>query len=188
MTSFTYFAYGSNMLTSRLVARCASAKAIGLAYADGYTFAYAKRSLDMSAKGALVESRSARAYGVLFTIDATEKARLDQFEGPGYACRADFEVLLVKDGTPVFATTYLAKEQVSDLSPYDWYAALILAGATEHGLLHHAPDFLKGLPCEADPDLERVTRREAMALLKAAGVADPMQFLNNHGRGTPTLG
>lgn len=180
MTTFTYFAYGSNMLTSRLVARCASAKAIGLAYADGYAFAYAKRSLDTSGKGALVPSASARAHGVLFSIDEAEKAILDRFEGPGYACLRGFDVVRVRDGTSLIATTYLAKEQVSELVPYDWYAALILAGAKEHGLLEHAPDFLNGFTWSADPDLTRATRLEAIELLKAAGIIDPSQFLNDH--------
>ena len=182
MSTFTYFAYGSNMLTSRLVARCASARAIGPAYADGYAFAYGKRSLDESAKGALFPSPLARAYGVLFTIDTADKARLDQFEGPGYWCRCDFDVIRLADETSVRATTYLAKERVVDLLPYDWYAALILAGAAEHGLLDHAPDFLKGLAWRGDPDLGRVTRLEAIELLKGADVGDPLQFLNDHQR------
>lgn len=180
MSTFTYFAYGSNMLTSRLVARCPSAKAIGLAYADGYALSFSKLSTDKSGKGNLVISESARAYGVLFTIDDRDKADLDRFEGRDYSCRSDFNVIQIGDGTPITATTYLAKEQVDNLEPYEWYAALILAGATEHRLLDHAPTFLHGLTWADDPSPERDRRLEALNLLKAAGVTNPLQFLQDH--------
>ena len=44
MATFTYFAYGSNMLLERLQKRCKTASFLGLAVAHGYTLAFSKKS------------------------------------------------------------------------------------------------------------------------------------------------
>ena len=45
MLTFTYFAYGSNMLTERLSARDASARVLGRATATGYSLEFIKQSV-----------------------------------------------------------------------------------------------------------------------------------------------
>jgi gamma-glutamylcyclotransferase len=90
MPVFKYFAYGSNMLTSRLVARCNSARAIGAAYIDGHQLSFSNQSIDGSGKGHLVAEPGRRAWSVVFEIDSSQKAALDEFEGTGYSCCNDF--------------------------------------------------------------------------------------------------
>src|SRR3989441_4880942 len=83
---FKYFAYGSNMCTSRLRKRVPSAKAHSKASLSGYTLKFHKRSKDGSAKCNVLETKNPRdmVMGVLFYIDPAEKPDLDKAEGVGH--------------------------------------------------------------------------------------------------------
>jgi hypothetical protein len=135
MVSFLYFAYGSNMLTTRLRARCPSAEPLGLAYAQGYRLAFSKPGRDGSVKGHLTPARRSRQPGVLFSIDLAERDALDRAEGlgVGYDRVDDFAVRRAGTAAVVRASTYLARQPAPALLPYDWYLALVIAGAREHG-------------------------------------------------------
>ena len=52
-TTFHYFAYGSNMLTARLKARCSGAELVGRAFADGWGIEFSKPGEDGSGKATL---------------------------------------------------------------------------------------------------------------------------------------
>lgn len=81
-----YFAFGSNMLTSRLQARVPSATALGRAFLQEHRLAFHKQGIDGSAKcDAFRTGRPDDCLpGVLFQIDPDELFRLDRAEGPGY--------------------------------------------------------------------------------------------------------
>jgi len=110
MLTFTYFAYGSNMLRERLSARCPSAKVLGHATASGYSLQFFKKSVDGSGKATLVQSAKddVLVNGVLFEIVTGERVDLDAAEGlgQGYARDDDFRVRS-EDGNEVRATTYI---------------------------------------------------------------------------------
>jgi hypothetical protein len=168
MSTIRYFAYGSNMLTQRLQKRCKSARVVGLAWVDGYRLVFHKKSKDGSGKATLIkaEDNFTRAYGVIFSIDAGEKADLDRAEGPGYACIEGFKVVATPNSS-VEVITYLAVPKSSDtaLVPYDWYRDLVIAGARQNAL---PDDYVKGLEAiTADPDpvVDRPERLAALALL-----------------------
>lgn len=63
-----YFAYGSNMLTTRLQAGCKSARALGSGRADGYVISFSKTGKDGPGKATVVASKhhGACVHGVLF--------------------------------------------------------------------------------------------------------------------------
>lgn len=65
MDTFLYFAYGSNMLTSRLLARCRSAKTVGLATCLGHRLTFEKRSIDGSGKATMLGDLAHAVPGVL---------------------------------------------------------------------------------------------------------------------------
>lgn len=136
MGAFVHFAYGSNMLTTRLQRRCPSARPIGAALAQSYHFCFCKRSIDGSGKATLIESPESQAYGVLFEIDDEDRENLDAAEGPGYDYLQDFRVLSYPLQRPQRASAYIAALHavIPGLKPYDWYKALVIAGALEHGL------------------------------------------------------
>ena len=177
--TFCYFAYGSNMLTERLRARCPSATATGRAFADGAVIEFSKRSKDNSGKATLRKKAGGRTPGVLFEIPKAELDDLDTHEGvgKGYQRCDAFRVRLIDGDGFATAVTYLATGRDSSLLPYDWYLALVIAGARQHGL---GEAHLTSLRCMAylpDPNDSRKTRIEAIGVLTAAGFPEYRKLL-----------
>lgn len=182
MDSFFYFAYGSNMLRERLWARCKSASALGVAVASGYSIIFSKRSDDGSGKATIAESdaNQSAVYGVLFKIDGSELSDLDKFEacGKGYDRNDSFDVELIADGRQLRVTTYIAPSEYVDstLKPYDWYKALILAGALQNALDSSYIKNLRAIPVIEDQVEFRKRRLEALNVLNKAGYPDYKQI------------
>jgi gamma-glutamylcyclotransferase (GGCT)/AIG2-like uncharacterized protein YtfP len=132
-----YFAYGSNLSSERMQQpdRAPSARVVGTASLSGHVLAWHKRGADGSGKCTvcLTGSRADGVWGVLWQVDADDVTRLDAVEGPGYE-RVEIEVLTANQKMNAF--TYLARASHVDeaLRPADWYRALVVAGAREHGL------------------------------------------------------
>ena len=180
--TFYYFAYGSNMLTERLRARnrCPDATKLGPAYAEGAIIEFSKRSkLDGSGKATLRRAAGQRTPGVLFEIPKAQCPALDLAEGVGNGydrCDA-FPVHQSGSDAIIQAVTYLATEPKPNLKPFDWYLALIVAGAQQHGL---GDGYLAKLRRELyvqDDDRTRNTRKEAKRALTAAGFPDYRKLL-----------
>ena len=174
-SAFLYFAYGSNMLAERLQKRCPNARPLGNAMARGFSLSFSKRSKDGSGKATLVETGELdeAAYGVLFEVSESEQAKLDQAEGrrKGYDRDDAFVVIRLTDGKPETARTYRASPDRCDngLVPYDWYHALILAGAFQHGLPEAYIAELRRATVQPDPEPQRASRQEALQILACAG-------------------
>ena len=172
--TFYYFAYGSNMLTTRLKPRCPGVILVGRADAGDTVVEFSKPSIDRSGKATLRQAAGGRAAGVLFEIPKSELGLLDSHEGvgSGYERRDAFPVRLVDGGEIIQAAAYLATSPDSSLRPYDWYLALVIAGAQEHGLGDDYLAALRRVAYLADPDDSRRTRAEAIDALTAAGFAE----------------
>ena len=176
--TFRYFAYGSNMLTERLKARCRGAELTGRAFADGWVLEFSKPSTDGSGKATLSEKAGCRTAGVLFEIPVDELEDLDGAEGPGYERRDAFHVRLADGDGTVTATTYLAKDPKDGLEPYDWYLALVIAGARQHELGEAQVGWLERVACRPYPEGGREKRnamkgkRKALEALEKAGFPD----------------
>lgn len=179
--TFLYIAYGSNMLSSRLIARCNSAKAIGTAIVQNHALEFSKPSKDNSGKATLIPSsgQELHTHGVLFEIKKAELQALDKAEGAGYGYdRHDaFNVLLPNSKDTVAVTTYLATEPQADLGPFDWYLALVIAGALEHDLDDNHVDDLYAISYDLDSDTTRKSRRNALEVLAKHGYHDHMALL-----------
>jgi gamma-glutamylcyclotransferase len=166
----SYFAYGSNMLTRRLLKRCPSAAPRQVACVDQRSINFLKKSDDGSGKATLASAIGDRAFGVIFDLDRSDLPELDRFEGAGrgYDRVDDFAVRIVGSHEPITAVSYLANPSfiVPGLRPYDWYLDLVIAGACEHKL---PPDYiarLKTTPARTDPVADRQSRLKALALLE----------------------
>lgn len=137
MNTFLYFAYGSNMLTSRIRSadRCPTARTVGVAALPGYVLKWHKRSKDGSGKCDIVKSveDGSFVHGVLFEISAQEKLKLDRTEGLGYGYD-ESKINVLQGGREVMALTYVATKVDSTLKPFDWYHAFVVDGAVEHSL------------------------------------------------------
>lgn len=160
-----YFAYGSNLLSRRLAARTPSARPLGIARLPGHRLYWHKRGRDGSGKcdAALTGDRGDAVVGVVYRLDAGERAALDRAEGLGagyHGAEHDFVVA----GRALSAFFYRADAGAVDpaLAPFDWYHALVVAGAREHRL---PADYIAALQRATvdDPDAER--RRAHFALL-----------------------
>ena len=179
--SLCYFAYGSNMLTERLRSpkRCPGATVFDCAFAGGWVIEFSKRSIDGSGKATLCQAAGKRTPGVLFEIPKAQLGSLDDAEGArnGYKRCESFPVQRSGSDEIVQAATYLASSPEENLKPYDWYLALVIAGAHQHGL---GDDYLAKLRREhysQDDNRTRKTRLDAIAALTAAGFADYRKLL-----------
>jgi len=167
---FHYFAYGSNMLTQRLAARCPGIVPVGAAALQGYTLNFSKVGRDLSGKATPVAQAGAALHGVLFHIDAADLAVLDRIEGVG-AGYERVNVALHQDGAAetIEAVTYVATHTDERLRPFLWYRALVLAGAMQHALPEAHQALIRGFDCDDDLHEARKGRVEALGVLDAAG-------------------
>ena len=165
------FAYGSNMLPARLAARCATARLVGPGHATGFAIRFDKGGMDGSGKATLWPGPAA-VPGVLYRLSDADLVTLDAYEGVGrgYA-RREIDIL-TPDG-PARAYAYIADQPVEGLLPFDWYVALILAGALIHALPSDHLAMLAAVPHQPDPDLDRPGRIAALQALAAHGFDGP---------------
>ena len=164
-----YFAYGSNLLTERLVHRCDAARPLGHAQAPGYRVGFAKYSrVDGSGKATILEDAGA-AWGVLYELPGAQLDVLDEFEGVGKGYdRLDSLTVQGPEGT-CEAVSYIASEPREGLPPFDWYLALILAGVRQHRLPEAVWEGFHGTEHVPDPDPGRPGYQAAVRALEAAG-------------------
>ena len=173
--TFLYFAYGSNMLVPRMQRRCPSARMIGRASVAGYRLVWDKAGRDGSGKAGMIPDPEHLVEGVLFEIALEERGKLDVFEDavgddPGY--RPAEDLTLDGDARGVLrALTYLpvAARRSPGLLPYDWYKALVVAGAVQHALPADYVARLESVAAVSDPETGRPNRGEALEVLRAAG-------------------
>lgn len=178
--SLCYFAYGSNMLTKRLQKRCPGAVSIERAYADDWTLEFNKPSNDCSGKATLRRKTGCQTPGMLFKIPEAEVCCLDKHEGVGYGyerCNT-FSVRKAEGDIIVKVATYLATRTKHDCKPYDWYLALVIAGAHEHNLDEDHHEMLRRVVYKLDPCCNRKERRRAKKALAKAGYLDYRSLLN----------
>ena len=142
-----YFAYGSNLSTARMRARVASARSRGAARLPGFRLTLDKRSRDGSGKANLRPDPDQAVFGVLYALASIHWPDLDACE-PGYR-RVPVRVEL--RGRQVEAFTYLSRDWTPSPVAYDWYKALIVDGAAEHGLPRAWRQRLATLPARPDP-------------------------------------
>ncbi len=169
MATCRYFAYGSNMLRERLVARVSTAEGVAVGVARDYRLDFAKISVDGSGKGDMVASPGDEVWGVLYELDADQKAALDEHEGRHYRAR---EIVVSTPSGDQAAWAYVAEPHRRDPSkvPYDWYVALIVAGARQGGLPEPYVQALEATPFHVHGDEDWKERKNAIAALAAAGM------------------
>lgn len=164
-STFVYFAYGSNMLRQRMLARAPSARQVGLATLADHALRWHKVSKDGSGKCDIVAQPGAVVHGVLYEIDAAEKPALDVAEGLNWGYR-EVQLELQGQAGPVRALSYQATNIDSFTKPYSWYKTLVLAGAREQQLDAAYIEALEATPARDDHDSQRAA--ENLRVLEAS--------------------
>ncbi|NGP89720.1 gamma-glutamylcyclotransferase family protein [Fodinibius halophilus] len=151
-----YFAYGSNLLTSRLKKRVPSASKLNNALLPDYSLTFNKKSKDGSGKCSIIPNAGSVVHGVIFEIDENEKYRLDRAEGLGFGYNEE-EITVYVGEKPIDTFTYIASKSHTDnsLSLYHWYKTLVLEGAREHSLPEDYIGKIQKVSSVIDQDEER---------------------------------
>lgn len=173
-----YFAYGSNLLSTRLGARCLSARPIGPAKANDFTLEFSKPGQDGSGKATLVSSHGSVVEGALYDLAETDIPNLDQAEGKGYGYDRIDDFLVADDaGQEQRVMTYIASAPQQNLTPYRWYLALVIAGALEQKLSATHINDLRRVDYVQDTRDQCAHRDRAYKALTAAGHSDIQSLL-----------
>lgn len=160
-----YFAYGSNMSTSRLQKRVPSAMALGCYALSGHDLRFHKSSKDGSGKCDAYSTKNELdiIYGVLFKIDPKEMPALDKAEGLGLGYDQKEITVTDSDGSLVTAVTYVATNIDNNKKPYSWYVNHVLVGAKEASLpLKYIEEKIASIDSIEDSDKERDMKQRAI--------------------------
>jgi len=171
--SAVYFAYGSNLHPLRLRERVPSAEVMGPASLPGHGLHFDKRGRDGSGKCDVrpTTARGECVLGVLYRVAGSDLVRLDRHEDAGRSYERRLVRVRAFDAD-VDAITYLAASAWIDpaLIPWDWYKALVVAGARHHGFAPSYVDRIVSVPSRPDPDAERSAEHAALlARIAASG-------------------
>ena len=154
-----YFAYGSNLLLTKMTRVVPSAVPGGRVRLSGYRLKFHKKSCDGSAKCDAYGTGDERdvLHGVVYEIDEKEKPNLDRAEGLGSGYN-EVEIEVKGDRGPVTAFMYVADSEYIDdtLQPYSWYKEYVLKGAQEQRLPEsYIEEHVAKVEAIEDPDKER---------------------------------
>ena len=160
-----YFAYGSNMSTSRVQERVPSAKRIGLYFLERHDLRFHKIS-DKDGSGKcdayFTDKADDIVIGTLFEIISDEKTNLDKAEGLGVGYNEKEVVLKSQEGDEVKAVTYYATKIDKSLKPYSWYLNHVLVGAKESELPIDYIEKIQEMESTQDKDTNRDGRERAI--------------------------
>lgn len=160
--SVVYFAYGANVHPAWLRRRIPDAILLGPGTLPGHRLAFRKRGRDGAARSDACPSSAPGATlpGALYRV---RKAALQELgaAAAGYQAR---QVRVEAAAGPVQAVAWFAAPGDVDASllPWDWYLALVRAGAELVGLPAAHQRWLAGVPSSVDPDEARAAPARAI--------------------------
>lgn len=127
----SYFAYGSNMSSTVMTARCPTARPLGPAMVEGWELCFRRPSRRWGGHAADIRpAPAAVTWGVLWALGRQEWTVLDRYEA---AYRRVSVEVRGPDG-PEPAVTYVVDEPEPGGAPVSAYLEAMRDGAAEHGL------------------------------------------------------
>jgi len=123
-----YFAYGSNMDSSRMGRMCSNARLSGIGIVLDYRFI-----INQAGLATVVPEAGRKVYGVLWVLSEGDLLCLDEYEdvASGLYSRVPVKVTLMR-GAVSNALVYVAANDKPG-SPGSQYLEAIVAAATRHG-------------------------------------------------------
>jgi gamma-glutamylcyclotransferase (GGCT)/AIG2-like uncharacterized protein YtfP len=131
-----YFAYGSNMDQSQMEERCPQAKLIGQGKLAGFKFIINRRGV-----ATVVPNPDKDVYGLLWRLNGTDEASLDEYEGVPTNYRKKSVTIELPDQTNTSAMIYVATND-SPGTPRNLYMEKIKTAAEGHNL---SPEYIEEL-------------------------------------------
>lgn len=157
--SCLYFAYGSNLLSSRIEQRVGACAVVGTAYLARHELRFHKRGRDGSGKCNVFYTGDAShgVFGNIYELSRRQRLLLDDYEGDGYGCTT---LPVGFRSGEIHVYTYLAKEDhvVEGLRPFTWYKSIVVAGARHCAFPHAYVRRLESIRADRDPDGQREAR------------------------------
>ncbi|XP_023326928.1 gamma-glutamylcyclotransferase isoform X2 [Eurytemora carolleeae] len=138
-STFSYFAFGSNLSSQRIRINNPSARFRSIAKLSDYKldFNYFSKRWQ-GAPATLVPHEGEHVWGVLWELDQEHLETLDKQEGvPRVYKRMEVRVELEDGRSEIAYTYYLVKPDEPDKRPSKVYLDVILTGAREHSLPSH---------------------------------------------------
>lgn len=130
-TDYTYFAYGSNMLTERITERLGMVQNVGLGILRNHQLVFNRMGSYLPGGVASVVPRfNSIVLGVIWKIDAGQLSVLDKIEDPSAYCRETIKVDL-ETGASLECVTYVSFPQ-GYCPPSAEYLSYLVQGAEEH--------------------------------------------------------
>lgn len=159
--SITYFAYGSNMASHRLLQRLPGARHLEVGILTGHQLCFRKNDSGLSGKCdiELTGDHQDEVIGVVYQISQDDKVTLDQIEGLGTGYNEKMVQVTTLSGRILSTVTYYAIDIDHSVVPYHWYKQHVLRGAIEHGLPEDYISKIDSIESRQDPDEQR-NRRE----------------------------
>jgi gamma-glutamylcyclotransferase len=157
----TYFAYGSNMASHRLLQRLPGARHLEVGILTAHQLSFRKNDSGLSAKCdiEMTGDHSDEVIGVVYEISSADKQTLDQIEGLGIGYEEKIVQVTTLSGNRLSSVTYFAIDIDHGMIPYHWYKQHVLRGAIEHGLPAEYIRKIESFKSQKDAD-ERRSHRE----------------------------
>lgn len=171
LIAMLYFAYGSNMSSSRLLARVPSARKLGTGMLHAHQLCFHKVGRDGSAKCDARETGNSDhvVHGVLFIIEPEDRSALDEVEGVGRGYEVKDVTVRMFDDQELTAFTYYATHVDVSLRPFDWYRQHVIYGAAEHNLPDAYQQYIRLI--ESIPDSDAQRRERELSVYRKPAVA-----------------
>lgn len=167
---FLYFAYGSNLLKQRLAARCPGIQLVSTATLAGYRLSFNQLSADGSGKGAMETDDKQQLPGVVWSLPIDEIDSLDRAESAGIAYQRQWVSVKGADEVPLEALTYRPLRLHAGAQPFDWYLALVIAGAVQAQLPKAHIAKIRQTQFIVDPNPTTTGGTQGIAALKQANM------------------
>ena len=162
--SISYFAFGSNLSSKRLLQRLPDAELGSVAILRGHRLCFRKNIRGESGKCdiALSDNPQDLVYGIVYLLNESEKRILDGYETGGFGYLDKSVEVFTLAGDALQAVTYYAATDHGMQPPFHWYKQHVLQGAIEQGFPGSYIDAIAAVTSVEDTDRARSKREMAI--------------------------
>jgi len=160
----SYFAFGSNLSSRRLLQRLPAAGLGDVAILRHHRLCFRNNAQGASGKCDIefTGNQDDNVYGIVYLLTEAEKLVLDGYETAGFGYRDKPVEVFTLDGDTIAAITYYAGTNEGMHPPYHWYKQHVLRGALEHSFPTEYIAAIEAVHSTEDPCPERASKESAI--------------------------